>query len=614
MSTSSSTSDLSLRLYIDDVPLPSVFSNQIRRIEVDSQVNLPAACEVEFADPQFLLIEECGLGIGNLMEIRAVVGDNALGQAIFFGQVETVEVGFESATGRVSRVRAYDAGHQMLHGMNTKGYPMMMYSEIAEVIGLEHDITTIATPFPTVYPMTVQSNESDWDFLVRLAREIGYVVNVQIDPVTGLPVLMFGPQTPAETAPPPLPGVEVSPLSFNVGDERIINLKASVSGSGITAVSSARGWDQTLGVPGIGERPTIGDSSLNLVPPELLGAELGGINQNINFMRFAQNEVQAESASEGLAFRMSGAYSNVEITMRGNPYAMPNRALGLSEAGVLTGEYTITGVTHTYSASLHGYRTHVVCSGMEDRTLTGLQGAAESRNTSKLHGVYPGIVTDSEDPEQMGRVLLNFPWLDPLYVSNWARVVQDGASEGMGMQIIPEPTDEVLVAFGNGQLDSPYVLGGLYNLERVPGVPWEEAIQGIPMIRGFTSRLGSQLLFMDDPETPGLVLNTTMGASTIIRLSPETGIEIITVEGQPILISSASDVTITSEGAVTVNAAAIAINGEGDVSISAAGALELTAGGEIAISAASINLEAEVDASMVAPAIDITGGIVNLGA
>jgi uncharacterized protein involved in type VI secretion and phage assembly len=184
----------------------------------------------------------------------------------------------------------------------------------------------------------------------------------------------------------------------------------------------------------------------------------------------------------------------------------------------------------------------------------------------------------------------------------------------MGMQIIPEPTDEVLVAFGNGQLDSPYVIGGLFNLERQPGVPWEEAIEGVPMIRGFTSRLGSQLLFMDDPETPGLVLNTTMGASTIIRLSPETGIEIITVEGQPILITSDSDVTINSEGAVTVNAAAVEINGEGDVSISAEGALELTAGGAIAISAASVNIEAEADASVIAPAIDITGGIVNLGA
>lgn len=614
MSSMGATGDLSLRLFVDDIPLLPKFANQIRRIEVECQVNLPAACEVEFADPQFLLIEECGLAIGNAIEIRAVVGENPVGEALFFGQVETIEVGFESATGRLSRVRAYDAGHSMLHGMKTKGFPMMMYPEIAEIIGLEHGVPTIAEPYPTVYPMTVQSNETDWDFLVRLAREIGYVVNVAIDPIAGIPTLMFGPQTPAETAPPPLPGVEVSPLSFDVGDERIINLKASVSGAGITAVSSARGWDQALGLPGVGEGPTIGDSSLNLVLPEELGAELGGANQNVNFTRFAQNEIQAESASEGLAFRMSGAYANVDITMRGNPYAMPNRALGLSEAGVLTGEYTITAATHLFSPSLYGYRTQVVCSGMEDRTLAGLQGAAEPRATSKLHGVYPAIVTDSEDPEQMGRVLLSFPWLDPLYVSNWARVVQAGASEGMGMQIIPEPTDEVLVAFGNGQLDSPYVLGGLYNLERIPGVPWEEAIEGVPMIRGFTSRLGSQILFMDDPEMPGVVINTTMGGSTIIRLSPETGIEIITLEGQPIVITSASDITITSEGAVEVNAAAVAINGEGDVSISAEGALEITAGGEIAISAASVNIEAEVDASLIAPAVDITGGIVNLGA
>ena len=33
----------------------------------------------------------------------------------------------------------------------------------------------------------------------------------------------------------------------------------------------------------------------------------------------------------------------------------------------------------------------------------------------------------------------------------------------LGWQILPEPTDEVLVAFENGQLNSPYVIGGLYS-------------------------------------------------------------------------------------------------------------------------------------------------------
>ena len=79
--------------------------------------------------------------------------------------------------------------------------------------------------------------------------------------------------------------------------------------------------------------------------------------------------------------------------------------------------------------------------------------------SSKLTGVYSAVVTDTEDPEAMGRVLLSFPWLSETYVSPWARVVQPGAGEMLGWQILPEPTDEVLVAFENGQLNSPYVIG-----------------------------------------------------------------------------------------------------------------------------------------------------------
>ena len=134
------------------------------------------------------------------------------------------------------------------------------------------------------------------------------------------------------------------------------------------------------------------------------------------------------------------------------------------------------------------------------------------------------------------------------------------------------------------------------------------------MIRAYTSRDGHQLIFNDSPENTSLTIQTTLGASCKVRLSPETGIEIMTLEEQPIVITSASDVTVNSEGAVLVNASDVTINGEGDVSVSAEGALELSSTGELSIAASSVNVEASGDISLVAPAVDVSGGIVNLGA
>ena len=65
----------SLRRQHSDSP---EFSNRMRRIEVESQVNLPSSCEIEFTDGFDPV--ECGLE-WQLVEVRAVTGDDAAGEA-----------------------------------------------------------------------------------------------------------------------------------------------------------------------------------------------------------------------------------------------------------------------------------------------------------------------------------------------------------------------------------------------------------------------------------------------------------------------------------------------------------------------------------------------------
>ncbi len=619
-----STSGVQLHVVIDGVPLLS--PNLIRSITIESQIFLPSLCEIELIDSSQLVLVENGLITGVLIEVRAVSGEDIVGVPLFSGQIESIELRFDHTSGVRSVVRAYDLAHRLLHGRKTTGFPLSLYSEIVEIIGLEHGIITVAEPTEVPYEMVVQSNESDWDFIVRLAREVGYVTYISLDPVVGLPTLFWGLMTPAETAPPPV-GVELTPRAIVIGDDGLISLRATVSGSGITATASTRGWDQSLAIPAIGEGPTLSDAALNVMLPVELAAELGGPTaQMVTLERLAENEAATEAASVGLGFRLAGSYSNIEATVQGNPFLMPNTAISIGKAGILTGEYTVTAVVHTYEPSSFGYRTSISCAGYEDRTLMGLQGAAES--SFKLTGVYPAIVIDSEDPEFLGRVLLSFPWLSETFISNWARVVQAGAGEGLGMQILPEPTDEVLVAFENGQLDSPYVLGGLYSADRFGAIPAAELVIGTPMMRAFTSRDGHQLIFNDNPEASSLTIQTTFGASCMVRLSPETGISISTIEGQPITVNSAAEITINSEGAVLINSSEVTLSGEGavaingaDVSISAEGAIEISTDAVVSLSGSAINLASEGSVSIEADVITLTageiniaGGVVSLGA
>lgn len=92
-----------------------------------------------------------------------------------------------------------------------------------------------------------------------------------------------------------------------------------------------------------------------------------------------------------------------------------------------------------------------------------------SRSTEKrFFGVYEAIVTALDDPAKEGRVKLMFPWFDQQMETLWCRVRQFYAGNGYGAFFVPEVGDEVLVAFIQGDMRMPIVLGGLYNGQDKP--------------------------------------------------------------------------------------------------------------------------------------------------
>lgn len=156
----------------------------------------------------------------------------------------------------------------------------------------------------------------------------------------------------------------------------------------------------------------------------------------------------------------------------------------------------------------------------------------------EIRGVAIGIVTDNVDPERMGRVLLTFPWRGADDESYWARVAAPMAGEGMGAYFLPEVGDEVLVAFDDGDVQHPYVLGALWNgKERPP----EDNSDGKNNRREIRSRSGHELVF-DDSTTEGKVeLKTSTGDKVVLDDSTTEGkIEIETSAGHKITLDDST--------------------------------------------------------------------------
>lgn len=70
------------------------------------------------------------------------------------------------------------------------------------------------------------------------------------------------------------------------------------------------------------------------------------------------------------------------------------------------------------------------------------------------------VVTDNNDPSGMGRIKVKFFWN---HESDWTRLVTPHAGSGKGFYFIPEVGEEVFVSFEGGNPEKPFVLGTQYN-------------------------------------------------------------------------------------------------------------------------------------------------------
>lgn len=158
-------------------------------------------------------------------------------------------------------------------------------------------------------------------------------------------------------------------------------------------------------------------------------------------------------------------------------------------------------------------------------------------------GVAIGIVTSNKDEEQLGRVKIKFPWRGEEDESFWARIAVPMAGSGRGMVFYPEVNDEVLVAFEQGDINHPYVLGALWN-----GVdkPPEINSDGKNNIRKIKSRSGHELIFNDEENKENIEIHTKTGHKIFLDdTSDEEKIEILDKSGNNSILIDSPENSIT---------------------------------------------------------------------
>jgi uncharacterized protein involved in type VI secretion and phage assembly len=264
-------------------------------------------------------------------------------------------------------------------------------------------------------------------------------------------------------------------------------------------------------------------------------------------------------------------------TCLGDPAIRAGAKLELSGIGRFAGSYFITRVTHTIGES--GYWTSFevntdASTGPDSPDALGFPSGHERRGALS---VVVGLVLDNQDPNGLGRVKINLPGLSEDETGHWARVVSPMAGGGRGVFFLPEKNDEVLVAFEQGDITRPYVLGALWNGKDKPP---ESNADGQNNLRLIKSRSG-HLIRLDD----------TAGAEKIeiIDKSGENRVTVDTISNT-ISIKSAQDVVIEApRGKISLSAKSVELKSTAETNIEAQ-TMDLKANATMTIKGQRVNI------------------------
>lgn len=168
----------------------------------------------------------------------------------------------------------------------------------------------------------------------------------------------------------------------------------------------------------------------------------------------------------------------------------------------------------------------------------------------RFQGVVIGKVSEvASDEMSISRVKVELPFIGDGEQSGWARVAVPMAGSSYGTYFIPNIGDEVLVAFEQGDINAPYILGSLWNASARP--PVASPLEQHWMIK---TRSGSTIDIAEQP--PSITIETPSGQK--IEMSAQG----ITVK------TGTSSVELTAD-AVSVKGTRINLEGTSSINLSA---------------------------------------------
>jgi phage protein D/phage baseplate assembly protein gpV len=546
------------RIYIDldgsEVQRPIM--QKLIEVQVDQQSHLPDMFSIRFRDPGLEILDNGPFDLTKEVEIKAAKQDGEQ-VSLIKGEITAIEPIFKEGMILDFLVRGYDPSHRLYRETKSQAILNTKDSDLAEQIARDAGLQPEIDATSTVYDHVFQHNQSDLAFLMQRAWRIGYECFVSDGK-------LYFRQPPSESA----------NITLTWGDDLLVFRPRMTLAEQVDEVL-VKGWDVDR------QEAIVGQANQGELYPEVGESQDGsswsrnfGTGKKIIVNQPVTSQAEADILASARLNELSGAFIDAEGLAFRRPDIKAGQKVRLEALGNrFSGTYLVTNATHVYTTE--GLKTTFCVRGSRTGLLNEQINMREP--ITRWTGVYTAIVTNTDDPNDWGRVKVMFPWLSNDAESNWARVLGIGAGPEAGIFVIPEVGDEVLVVFGHGDFSQPFVLGGVWNGQNAlppegSGAPTGEK----PLVRTWTSRSGHRISTYDNADEK---------------------VEIISAGGHSIILDDAnSKIEFTSSSGLTItlddNGSKVSFGGSSEVEVNTSGNLKLQAGGNIDLQASGqVNIQ-----------------------
>jgi phage protein D/phage baseplate assembly protein gpV len=516
--------------------------DRIKEIRVVDHLRLPDVCTVSIQFPKAEGIDSQPFEIGKKIEVRLGAREREAPETLFKGDVVSLEPIF-GAGGCSLTVNAYDRAHLLHRSRKVRVFQNQTATDIVKKVVEENRLEFDGEPSGEPYEFMQQDNETDWDFIWRLAERCGFEFVVEDTkaffrkPGHGGTVDLEWPKSLSSFRPRMTAVQQVGAVSVYAHDPK--------TKQAIQVEESAPEQIAQIGITRAEVAGAFAEAKMHVATEPV------------------KSSAEGSTLAQALLDKLANGYIAAEGTGPGNPRVKAGVMVNVKGVGTsFSGTYRVATSTHV----LRGGSTYVMkFANAPTHTILGAVGSAGPPQPDFGAQLVLGVVTNTNDPEDMGRVRVRYPALTGDKEGGWARIAAMSAGMERGALMLPVVGEEVLVGFEHGDTTRPYVLGSLFNGQDTPGDLLLHDKDGSFVVRSdtevyseshkaYTIKSGGPLTLTIadkvEEEYGRDWTNTTKGKASLTATQP------FAIEGQSVSVKGKTEVTVEAPVSLTLKCGA----------------------------------------------------------